>query len=114
MENLDLRLKLNVDRATRLCHWQFAKGDEAIFQFSMNLEEFEQLSSDMIRVIKDVNLADIKDYEERKAKGIANGTLVDWGPPPTEGTVMEFTKYPDNTAQGVQQEPPQANSEGQV
>lgn len=63
-----MRIKLNVEKPTYNCIFSIIKGDQGMFEFILNFDDFCQLANDMQRVIKEINLELIKEYEQRKSE----------------------------------------------
>jgi hypothetical protein len=72
MDGPELSLGLNYENDSQLFVFNFKKDGELVFELRMNVEQFELLSCDMIRLIKHVNLQQIKDYNERQANKLEN------------------------------------------
>lgn len=61
-----MRIKLNIEKPTYNCIFQIVKGEEGMFEFVLTFSDFCQLANDMQKVIKEINLELIKEYEQRK------------------------------------------------
>lgn len=58
-------IRLNFDESGMFL-MTFVEGTKALFQIKMNPENFEKLSNDMIRIVKNYNLYQIQKYNESK------------------------------------------------
>ncbi len=62
----DVKMKIEFDAETNEFAFLFVEQDRALFNFRMSQDAFEQLSSDMVRAVKDLNLSQAKDYMEKQ------------------------------------------------
>ena len=65
--NKDLHIEFDFDEQTGLYAF-ILKFDGRVLQIDMDIEQFESISSSMIRLVKDVNLMLAKKYQERVAQ----------------------------------------------
>ena len=66
----NLNLKLNYNLETGLYQFGFFRDNEFVADIKMYAPEFERLSGDMIRLIKEVNLHYAKQLESKTAGSV--------------------------------------------
>ena len=66
-----INLNLDISNETKQARFTIERGKNNVFQFTIGWEDFCKLTADMQRVIKDINLKEIREYEQRKAEPVA-------------------------------------------
>ena len=58
-----MRLVVDVERLTKNTRFRYEKDGEILFEYEMSFSDLKQLSSDLIRTVKNINLELIKERE---------------------------------------------------
>ena len=81
VENKDLRLSLQFDDKNELFVMAFLQGDNILFQVRLAVADFEKLSCDMIRTIKNYNLYKADLYKQMlEDKKVQEGSAIPEAP----------------------------------